>query len=396
MEISGIQAYAYNPDVPGPTPQLLTNVPATLDATLGRSTAVSGVTITDPAAGASDTISVTVSDQSLGILSVTAEDGADVTINNGWEVQLSGSLSAVNATLQTLAYKNVPTGSTVPTTDTLTVSATDSSGNMDSSRTSVILNASLPAPQFITFGSAPVREMASGNDVFVFTAGQIPDPALNDGQADHIINFHTAAQSAGGTSDFIALYGFAPTATLVFSHDADVNGVPDAAMQYLSGRQPHRELADLPRANGQPVGGPSHQLPITASIRRDRAAASAVTPALPCLYRDDPEVRRERRAGVGCARPTRRSAHREVRNDVERLVTILRSWLAEHQSSIDVETDPFRAPIHAEQMVVRGEIDGFRSKPYPGALCQPAGMHGRENPGRLLAQHFHHIDFRRP
>ena len=70
MEISGIQAYAYNPDVLGPTPQLLTNVPATLDATLGERTAVSGVTITDPAAGASDIISVTVSDQSLGILSV--------------------------------------------------------------------------------------------------------------------------------------------------------------------------------------------------------------------------------------------------------------------------------------------------------------------------------------
>jgi beta-glucanase (GH16 family) len=232
MEISSIQAYAYNPDVPGPTPQLLTNVPTTLDATVGQSTAVNGVTISDPAAGASDIISVTVSDQSLGILSVIAEDGANVTINDGWEVQLTGNLSAVNATLQTLAYKNVPTGSTVPTTDTLTVSATDTSGNMDSSRTSVVLNASLPAPQFITFGSTPVREMASGNDVFVLTAGQIPDSTLNDGQSDHIINFHTAAQPAGGTSDFIALYGFAPTAQLVFSHYADVNGVPDDAMQY--------------------------------------------------------------------------------------------------------------------------------------------------------------------
>jgi beta-glucanase (GH16 family) len=232
MEISSIQAYAYNPNVPGPAPLLLTNVPTTLDATVDEGTAVNGVTISDPAASASDLISVTVSDQSLGILSVTAEDGANVTINDGWEVQLTGNLSAVNATLQTLAYKNVPTGSTVPTADTLTVSATDTSGNMDSSRTSVVLNASLPAPQFITFGSAPVREMASGNDVFVLTAGQIPDPALNDGQADHIINFQTESQSGGGTSDFIALYGFAPTAQLVFSHDADVNGVPDPAMQY--------------------------------------------------------------------------------------------------------------------------------------------------------------------
>jgi hypothetical protein len=232
MEISSIQAFAYNPNVPGPTPELVTNVPTTLDATLGQSTAVSGVSITDPAASASGIISVTISDQSLGILSVIAEDGADVTINNGWEIQFSGDLAAVNATLQTLGYKNVPTNSTPPTTDTLTVSATDPNGNMDSSRTSVILNNSLPAPQFITFGSTPVREEASGNDVFVFTAGQIPDSTLNDGQSDHIIDFHTAAQSTSGTSDFIALYGFAPTAQLVFSHDADVNGVADPSMQY--------------------------------------------------------------------------------------------------------------------------------------------------------------------
>jgi hypothetical protein len=232
MEISSIQAFAYNPDVPGPAPQLLTIVPATLDTTTDRSTAVNGVSISDPAAAPSDTISVTVSDKSLGILSVTAEDGADVSINNGWEVKLSGSLSAVNATLQTLAYKNVPLGSTVPTADTLTVAAGDSHGNFDSSRTSVTINAASPAMQFITVGSQSVREMASGNDVFIFNAGQIPSPALNNGQADHIINFHTAAQSAGGTSDFLAFRGFAPTAQLVFSHYANVNGVPNDAMQY--------------------------------------------------------------------------------------------------------------------------------------------------------------------
>ncbi|HET6305622.1 MAG TPA: glycoside hydrolase family 16 protein [Rhodopila sp.] len=232
MQISSIDAYAYNPNVPGPTAQLLTNTPTTLDATIGRSTAVAGVSITDPAASASDVLSVTVSDQSLGILSVTAEDGATVSINDGWEVQLTGSLNAVNATLQTLEYKNVATGATTPTTDTLTVSASDPNGNMDSSRTSVVLNQSLPTPQFIAFGSAPERVMASGNDVFQLTAGQIADPATNDGQADHIVDFLTAAQSAGGTSDFLALYGFASTATLVFSHYADVNGVPDTAMQY--------------------------------------------------------------------------------------------------------------------------------------------------------------------
>jgi beta-glucanase (GH16 family) len=232
MQISSIQAYAYNPNVPGPTPQLITNVPASFSSTVGQSTAVSGVSITDPAATASDLISVTISDKSLGILSVIAEDGTDVTINNGWEVQFSGTLSEVNASFETLAYKNVSTGSTVPATDTITVSATDPGGNMDSSRTSVILNNSLPAPHFIAFGPTAERVMATDNDVFVLTAGQFANPAQNNGQPDHIINFITAAQAGGGTSDFIALYGFSPTSQLVFSHYADVNGVPDDAMQY--------------------------------------------------------------------------------------------------------------------------------------------------------------------
>ncbi len=232
MEISSIQAFAYDPAVPGPTPQLLTNVPATLDTTIDRSTAVDGVSISDPAAAPSDTISVTISDKSLGILSVTAEDGADVSINNGWDIKLSGNLSAVNATLQTLAYKNVPIGTTVPTTDTLTVTANDSSGNFDSSRTSVTINSTSSPMQFITVESQSVRELASGNDVFIFNAGQIPDPALNNGQANQIINFHTAAQSAGGTSDFLAFHGFDSTAQLVFSHYANVNGTSNQSLQY--------------------------------------------------------------------------------------------------------------------------------------------------------------------
>jgi beta-glucanase (GH16 family) len=233
MQIDSIQAYAYNPDVPGPTAPLTTNVPATLNATIDGFTPVSGVSITDTAASASEIISVTVSDKSLGTLSVTATDGTNVTIDNGWEVQFSGTLAQVNATLQTLGYKNVPTGSTPATADTLTVAATDSSGNFDSSRTSVTLSSTLPPMQFITLGSTPTRVNATGNDDFVVTAGQIADPAQNDGQVDHIINFHTAADpSAAGGSDFISLHGFAATATLVFDHYADVNGVPDDALQY--------------------------------------------------------------------------------------------------------------------------------------------------------------------
>jgi beta-glucanase (GH16 family) len=238
MEISSITAYGYNPAVPGPVAPLSAIVPATLGATIGQYTPVSGISISDPAASASDTISVTISDKSLGILSVTAEGATDVSINNGWEVQLSGTLSDVNATLQTLAYKNVPTGSTAPTTDTLTIAASDPNGNFDSSRTSVTLSATLPAMQFIAFGPQPTRVMASGNDVFVLTAGQIANPSQNDGQPDHIVNFHTAADPVNGSSDFIALYGFASTAQLVFDHYGDVNGAPDDAMQYYRVQSP--------------------------------------------------------------------------------------------------------------------------------------------------------------
>jgi beta-glucanase (GH16 family) len=232
MEISSIQAYAYDPNVPGPTPPLLTNVPTAVATTTNHSIAINGVSISDPTATSSDIISVTISDKSLGILSVTAQDGAVVSINNGWEVQLSGSLSAVNATLQTLAYKNVPLGTTPPTTDTITVTANDPNGNFDSSRTSVTINASSPAMQFITVNSQSVRESATGNDAFIFNAGQIPDPARNNGQSNQIINFHTAAQSAGGPSDFLAFQGFDSSAQLVFSHYANVNGTPNESLQY--------------------------------------------------------------------------------------------------------------------------------------------------------------------
>lgn len=232
MDISSIKAYAYDASVPGPTAPLSAVVPTSFAATIDHSSTVGSIAISDTAATPTDTISVTISDKSLGMLSVTAAGTASVTIDHSWEVTLSGSLDDVNATLQTLSYKNVPTGATAPTTDTLTVAASDSNGNFDSSRTSITLAASLPAMQFITLGSQPTRVTANGKDDFLLTAGQIPSPAANDGQADHIINFHTEAQSAGGTSDFIALHGFDPTAKLVFDHDAAVNGVANDSMQY--------------------------------------------------------------------------------------------------------------------------------------------------------------------
>lgn len=77
----------------------------------------------------------------------------------------------------------------------------------------------------------PYGSESSGNDVFVLTNGQIANPTTNGGQADHLIGFHSASQNPAGW-DFLALHGFDPTATLVFDHDADVNGVPNSSMQY--------------------------------------------------------------------------------------------------------------------------------------------------------------------
>ena len=231
LAISDIQAYAYDPSVPGPVAPLDVTVPATLAAVSDRITAVTGVAINDPTASASDVFSVTLSDKSLGTLTVTATGAAKVTINDTWTVQLSGSLTDVNATLQTLTYENVPTGATAATSDTLTVAATDTSGNVDSERVAISLSSVATPPQFVALGATPQRVVANGHDVFVLSAGAIADPAQNAGQTDAIVNFHAAA-SAGGSTDFIALHGFAATSQLVFDHYANSGGKPNLAMQY--------------------------------------------------------------------------------------------------------------------------------------------------------------------
>jgi beta-glucanase (GH16 family) len=232
MEIDSINAYAYNPDVAGPAAPLVANVPSTVSATIGHSTTLAGVSVTDTAIGANDPVSVTLSDKSLGTLSVTAAGATSVTINHTWEIQLTGTLADVNATLQTLSYKNVPTTATPATTDTLTMSASDADGDFDSSRTAITLSNTLPAPAFITLGATPARVVANSNDVFSLTSGQIANPATNSGQVDDIVNFHTAAQTTVTTSDFLALHGFDSTSTLVFDHYANTNGAPNLAMQY--------------------------------------------------------------------------------------------------------------------------------------------------------------------
>ena len=230
MLIQSITAYAYDPGRPGPTPQLYVQAQGQANGAIGQSIPLGGVWIADTDTAGSGSVAVTISDKSLGLLSTQPISGVSSTGENSWYLQLAGSLPAINAALATLSYENVPTSASAPTQDTVTVSATDQDGNMDAVRTAVALS---PGPdlQFIPVDGETIRYQAAADDVFTLTNGQMADPTTNGGQANHIINFATAAESPDGW-DFLALHGFDSTATLQFSHLANVGGNPDPSMQY--------------------------------------------------------------------------------------------------------------------------------------------------------------------
>lgn len=228
--IQSITAYAYNPNDPGPTPQLYAHVPAQISGSAGQSIPLGDVSIADSATSGTSMVVADVNDKSLGLLFTDSVAGVAATGENSWDLQLTGPLQAVNEALATLTYENVPTGASEPTQDTVTVSAADAAGNMDAERIAVAL-APVPQMTFVAVGEQATRYEAGGSDVFVLTNGQIIDPLSNDGQADHIINFRTFAQDPSSW-DFLALHGFDPTATLEFDHFADLNGIPDLTMQY--------------------------------------------------------------------------------------------------------------------------------------------------------------------
>ncbi|HUO97515.1 MAG TPA: glycoside hydrolase family 16 protein [Rhizomicrobium sp.] len=230
MQIDWIRAYAFNPAVPAPPALLAVTANATAAGMQGGVLRLQGIGISDSDTVGTSAISVTVSDKTLGMLSLAPVPDVVVTTNNGWDVKLSGPLAAVNAALATLTYRNEPTQASAPLSDTITVAATDSSGNMDSTRIAVTL-ASAPSPTFIPFGSTPARVEATGDDVFVFAKGEIADPHQDSGLADHIVGFHSIALFPSG-GDFLAFYGFDSSARLVFDHLAAPGGVPNPSMQY--------------------------------------------------------------------------------------------------------------------------------------------------------------------
>lgn len=65
-----------------------------------------------------------------------------------------------------------------------------------------------------------------GNDTFIFFAGDIADPSLNDGRMDHIIDFSGAGSNSRAVEqDFLSFFGFGDDATLTFDHYASDDGL---------------------------------------------------------------------------------------------------------------------------------------------------------------------------
>lgn len=232
MLIQSIDAYAYDPSQPGPAPQLHVAVPADASGASFQPLALPGVAVADADATGAGTVTVAVNDKTLGLLHTDAVPGVVATGQSSWNLHLTGSLGAVNAALATLRYENVQAApsAAAPGQDTITVSATDADGHMDSQRIAVGLG---PGPRlgFITIKPDTPRYYSPGHSVIVIDRGALADPLSEGGQASHIINFHALAAEPD-LRDVLALHGFAPSARLVFDHDAAPGGVTDGAMQY--------------------------------------------------------------------------------------------------------------------------------------------------------------------
>ena len=229
--ISSIRAYAYNPAVPGPVAPLFVNVPGSQTITEDSAAPIPSVAIQDAdAAGAAGT-NVTVSTKSQGVISVTPAGAVLVSGQNSWAVKLSGTAADVRTTLASLTYKNVPfKGGAAPTGDTVTAAAVDGHGNMDTKRVAITLSAG-PVMKDLAVGPAPQRVAAAPDEVFDLRAGAIANPPANNGQADVLVGFRTAA-AYGTASDFLALHGFDSTATLVFDHYGAPGGQVNFSQQF--------------------------------------------------------------------------------------------------------------------------------------------------------------------
>ncbi len=115
----------------------VTTVPGSQFVEPGQVVSLGSVAVSDGDAVAyHETITVDLSDSS-GLLSVTPASGATVTGNDSTDLQLSGSLSAVNDELSTLTYATPASG---VVTDTIAIATSDGRGGANNQSIAITIN----------------------------------------------------------------------------------------------------------------------------------------------------------------------------------------------------------------------------------------------------------------
>ena len=138
-------------------PAITAPTPATIG--VGKAASIPGASLTESGNTTGETFTVTVADTN-GLLSVTA-GAAMVTGNGSKDVTISGSLSAVSTALDTLSDTDGTAGS-----DTITVNASDSFGNVATQTMTAITVNGLPAitaPTLATIGVGKAASIPGGS-----------------------------------------------------------------------------------------------------------------------------------------------------------------------------------------------------------------------------------------
>jgi hypothetical protein len=179
--------------------------PASLKAQQGKATAVKGVSVSETGntTTSGETFTVVLSD-AHGVLSATipAAGGGTVTPSNGGAtLTIKGTLAQVNADLSTLTDNDA-----VATADTVTVSATDSFGNMAASKAiavSVKAKTTKPAKPIITASKTATVYVGQASPVIgislaetPLTSGETFTAVLTD--VNGVLSASTAAPGGGG------------------------------------------------------------------------------------------------------------------------------------------------------------------------------------------------------
>ena len=79
-----------------------------------------------------------------------------------------------------------------------------------------------------------------GSDVFIFTKGQIADPATHGGQYDAITDFTGAGSAYTPGRDFLYFQGSSTAASVTYEHD--LSGAPSAHLYRIDDGAYHAEF----------------------------------------------------------------------------------------------------------------------------------------------------------